>query len=215
MLWPVPAAASLIRELVRLPAAETFKADDRSTVWRVDAPAGPYVLKRYEYAPFRQQLGLWTNLHPGQRERRGSRRLRRAGIDVAAPAAWERVGGRYVQASRYAGACLQARIGEPAWRADDAKRAAVLTALAAAAAALLHAGLVHRDLKVGNVLVTDEGAVRLIDVGAVRRSRSLRRRRATLRMLLMTLRKAGGTDDDAAALRERLVERGVPRAWLP
>ena len=146
---PVPT----IDELLALPAAETYKADARSSVWRVDAPVGSYVLKRYEYAPLRQRLGLWLGLHPGQRERRGVRRLRRAGIarrqcnggpcgeaDTCRP--------RPTAASACrmpAGRCRRGRPEPPVrrrcviWRRATAK--------------LLAAGLVHRDLKVGNVLV--------------------------------------------------------------
>lgn len=207
-----------IDELLALPAAVTYKADARSTVWRVDAPAGAFVLKRYEYPPLRQRLGRWLGMHPGQRERRGVQRLQNAGIAVAEVQRHAVRRGRYVQATAHGGPCLQALLGETAWEADE-RRAPTLRDLAAATAKLLAAGLVHRDLKVGNVLVRDDGRVVLIDVGAVRPSRSMRRRRATLWILFHTLGKASrsaqAAERDAAALAAGLLEAGVDRELLP
>ena len=226
---PVPT----IDELLALPAGETYKADARSTVWRVDAPVGSYVLKRYEYAALRQRLGLWLGLHPGQRERRGLRRLRRAGIPAVPVERWAVRRGKYVQATAHGGACLQDLLPEmqaSAENANDRREAisAEVAEVAAVAAKLLAAGLVHRDLKLGNVLVHAEdgeggdkngGRVVLIDVGAVRRSRSKRRRRATLGMLFHTLGKASRSpadaDRDTGALARSLVAAGVERSLLP
>jgi hypothetical protein len=67
--------------------------------------------------------------------------------------------------------------------------------------------------------VQDDGRVVLIDVGAVRRSQSVRRRRATLWILFHTLRKASRSptdaDRDTAALARSLLESGVDRELLP
>lgn len=212
------AVVPTIEELLALPAAETYKSDARSSVWRVDSPRGSYVLKRYEYAPLRQRLGQWLGLHPGQRERRGVRRLQRAGIEAAELERWAVRRGKYVQAMEHGGDCLQDLLNDAAWEAQ-ATREAILRNLATTTAKLLAAGLVHRDLKVGNVLVDDATRVVLIDVGAVRPSRSTRRRRATLGILFHTLGKASRTPADAARDRKTLAQwflaHGVARQLLP
>ena len=223
----MPASRPTMRCLLTMPASETYKSDARSTVWRVDAEGGAYVVKRYEYSPLRQRLGLWLGLHPGQRERRGVRRLRRAGLAAPRVSMWGVHGGRYAQAMPWGGASLQRLIGSESWEQAEV-REAVLGALAETAADLLAAGLAHRDLKVGNVLTDPEGqrgarSVTLIDVGAVRRSgggaRGRRRRSATLDILFLTLRKASRGEDaasrDAARLAALLRARGVEESLLP
>ena len=124
------------------------------------------------------------------------------------------VDGRFVQATRWQGESLQSWLGRVDG-GDAAPRRLVLDRVAEVAARLLAAGLVHRDFKASNVLVRDDRTVALIDVGAVRPSRSRRRQRATLFMLCLTLRKAGASVAEVEAVGAALRSQGVSAGLVP
>lgn len=177
---------------------EVYKTDARSRVWRIDVNGGDgLVIKRFEYGAARQWLGLLTGTHPAQRERRANRRLRRAGFAVVPIERHGVRGGKAWLATRWAGRSLK-QVIQTGGRADAADRRRVGNAVADIAAGLIERGYFFRDLKTSNLIVDDAGGVRLIDVGAVRRSR---RPDHVIRMLTMLDRTA---TEDGVRSRERL-----------
>ncbi|MCE9589032.1 MAG: hypothetical protein K8S99_00730 [Planctomycetes bacterium] len=170
-----------------------FKSDPRSRVWKAGSPWGPLVIKRFEHSPLRQRVAMVLRVHPAQRERRWNSRLVRAGVPVVPVAAWGvercRGGGRAWLAYPFLGESLMWGVREG--RIDGyARRSRVTHAVASAVAALLNAGLIHRDLKSSNVMVTPDDRAYLIDVGAVRSSRSPEARWRMLADLAAALKPA-------------------------
>jgi len=203
---------------------EVYKDDGRSRVWRVQTDdVGDVVIKRFDHAGLRQVLSWPMHLHPAQLEMRGTARLRDAQIPVVEPIAQGWVGqGLHAKRSfvyPYAGPTLQQLMGESRWQANHSFRHCVLDGLQTLTSKLLQANLVHRDLKVSNLVLPeitseqtgrDQVNIQCIDAGAVRRSRSPRRRAHTVGMLLHTLRKAGLDEANCTALSEAFVEQGWP-----
>jgi hypothetical protein len=182
--------------LMRLPRARTYKADERSVVWLARDDDGAWAVKRYEYAPFRQVLSRLLGIHPGQRETRMNHRLRAAGLDVVPIAGGGAEGGRVWLATPERGEALQVMIqrGQPASRAE---RNRLIDAVVDLWLALVRAGWFFRDFQVANILVDDDGRPWLIDVGATRRSSSREHALRMLRQLHETAVVEGLTRTDA------------------
>jgi len=167
MALPEPGA------LFGLPPVKVYKSDARSRVWRVETAAGPVVVKRFEFSPLRQRLLALLGLHPMQREVRITRMLLAAGVR-AAPILGHGVdraaGGRYWIATPWKGQSVYMLLKRGGFR-DFAGRRASASAVAEVTAALLNAGLAHRDHRLNNMLLDEHGDAWLVDVMGVRRSR--------------------------------------------
>jgi len=174
--------------------AEVYKSDARSRVWRIDrtvAHGGPVVVKRFDYAPWRQLLAWLIGLHPAQRERRSNHRLLQAGLPVVpitdhgiTDFSW--TGCRLWLAGPYTGRSIQDLFR----RGQLSKRHRRLTVLRAAAhltLELIRHNYYFRDLKPSNILIDEADRAWLIDVGAVRHSQ---RPIHGLKMLALLRRKA-------------------------
>lgn len=129
-------------------------------VWEAEGPAGPVAVK-----------ALRTELcgRPGHaeallREGRKAQLVRHPAL-VATLATGEAAGRPYLVMELLRGATLQARWPGPLPRH---RVASLLTGPAAALARLHAAGLVHGDVKPGNLFLEEGGAVRLLDLGATR-----------------------------------------------
>jgi serine/threonine protein kinase len=67
----------------------------------------------------------------------------------------------------YQGELLETRLGRrPSLGLEEGRNIAIK--LARAAAALHHAGIIHRDIKADNVILESDGSLKLIDLGVVR-----------------------------------------------
>jgi tRNA A-37 threonylcarbamoyl transferase component Bud32 len=203
--WPYAGRMAGAHPYLTADAARVFKHDGRSRVWLVEASDGPVVVKRFEYARWRQAAAAVLGLHPAQRERRAARRLIKADLPVAPiiafGAEWAVGGASLWLATRYVGPSVHEVL-----RTDGASRA-LLDAIATVTAALLRAGFVHRDHKVSNLLVDDAGRVWLTDVGAIRRSRAAQARRRTLTTLSKTLREVGVSEAEWAEMASTIARK--------
>ncbi len=129
-------------------------------VWEAEGPAGPVAVKA-----LRSELcgrpGMGEAL---LREHRKARLVRHASL-VAMLGTGEAAGRPFLVMELLRGATLQAR-----WPGTLARRhvAALLAGPAAALARLHAAGLVHGDVKPGNLFLEDGGGVRLLDLGSAR-----------------------------------------------
>lgn len=199
-------------------AKAVYKQDRRSKVW-LHAPAGDpvtaLVVKRFEYAPWRQWLAGVLGVHPAQRERRANRRLLAAGLPVAPIVAQGRLpcrfGVRHWLATPPRGRSLQRLLRDPA-PAPHARRRAAVHAVARLTAQLMRAGVFFKDLKTSNILIDECDRVWLIDVGSARRMWT---RRSAIRMLVMLDKTAAG---DGASKADRVrglrvICRESARAW--
>lgn len=156
-----------------MPPVKVYKSDARSRVWRVETAAGPVVIKRFEFSPLRQRLLALLGLHPMQREIRITRMLLTAGVR-AAPILGHGVdraaGGRCWIATPWTGQSVYMLLKRGGFR-DFRSRRAAAAAVAEVTAAMLNAGLAHRDHRLTNMLLDENGDAWLIDVMGVRRSR--------------------------------------------
>ena len=184
---------------------QVYKHDARSRVWRIDAPDGrAFVVKRFEFSPFRQRLGHSLGLHPGQRECRRARQLIAAGLPVAPVLASglqpRGAGLGYWLVTPYLGKSLHNLFyhGE---MTDPDRRQRVLDAVGRMTGELIRMGYFNRDHKASNILIDQEDRPWLIDVGAVRRSRNNAGACRMLANLTDTLSEAGATDVDIARVR--------------
>lgn len=195
--------------LEALDPVEVFKSDRRSHVWLARHPdLGKVVVKRFEYAPWRQRLGAWIALHPAQRERRMNRRLASTGVAVVpiirhgTQRSWHGI--RVWLMTPLWGKSLQRRLtqgGGVAWPV----RRRIVTGIIDIIDRLLRRGLVFRDLKTSNIVADGEGQVWLIDVGGVRR-RSESRILAMLAMLDQTAARDGATRSDRLRVLRRIAK---------
>ncbi len=103
-------------------ATEVYKSDQRSRVWRVEVEGVSFVVKRFDFAPWRQRLGLLTGRHPASIEWRSNVMLHDAGVPVVPiedggtePAG---IGCRVWLATRHAGRSLQRLLRECDVEAD-------------------------------------------------------------------------------------------------
>ena len=151
------------------------------------------VIKRFDYAPWRQWLGSLVRLHPAQRERRSNRRLRQAGlpvvpiIDHGTTDHWW-FGGRHWLATPYAGRSLQELVRSGQLN-DRVQRLAALRTTADLMINVIRHRFYFRDLKPSNILLDRDGRAWIIDVADARRSQQ---QIHVLKMLAVMRRKAHG-----------------------
>lgn len=200
-------APSLDHSLLAAAPVEVYKTDARSTVWRVETPGGPMVVKRFEYSPLRQALGRMLGLHPAQREACRAQQLIRDGFPVVPIAGTLAVrsgmGCKVHLVTPYTGESLQ-RLLRGEKLNDEARRRAVLMAVGELAARLIAKGWRFRDFKTANLVIDDAGGVHLIDVGSARRSGSARRKDEMLEMLQHTLEQDGVKEAEQKWWRETI-----------
>ena len=140
---------------------------------RVDLPSGESLfLKRFPAAkarrPLRSRLARGTGLATAQREWRTLEVAHAAGVPVPSPRALVSLpGGDLVLATDFVSGPTLAE-----WLPGNTRaRRALLDGVGSLVGRLHAAGIVHRDLHAGNILVSDAGPV-LVDLQAARRSRS-------------------------------------------
>ncbi len=184
---------------------QVYKHDARSRVWCVSSEGGAsFVIKRFEFSPLRQGLGLALGLHPGQREIRRFRQLKAAGLPVApiiASGVQRRgVAARFWLVTPHRGTSLH-NLFNHGKMTDPARRQRVLEAVGQLTGELIRKGLFNRDHKASNIVIDDEDRPWLIDVGAVGRSRGTAGADRMLANLCDTLAQAGATDPDLAQVR--------------
>ena len=180
--------------------AEVYKHDARSRVWRIEPTDGrAYVVKRFEFNPLRQALGVAAGLHPGQRERRWSAKLAAAGLPVASIVAsgtqGRGLGLRLWLVTPYVGVSLF-NLFHHGQLADQARRVAILDAVGRLTGNLAHQGYFNRDHKASNIVIDAGDRPVLIDYGAVRRSRGDWDTQRMLSNLCANLVEAGAGEDD-------------------
>lgn len=185
--------------------AEVYKQDQRSRVWRIDAPNGrAYVIKRFEFNPIRQALGILLGVHPGQSERRLSHQLIQAGIPVVPVMATgvqsAGPGRRFWLTTPWTGTSLfnllyHHQLGDPDRRAKVMDATGRLTGL------LIAKDYFNRDHKASNILIDDQGSALLIDYGAVRRHRGQQDTDRMLNNLCSNLAEAGADGADLDRVR--------------
>lgn len=150
---------------------ETFKTDARSSVWQVEVPVAPTIIKRFEHSPWRQWLALFIGAHPAQVELRWNRRLHRRGVPVVPiiDAGLERRGRgcRAWLATPRMGLSMGHLLLDPVARAERGEQ--LVDQAADLALMLLQEKLWSRDFKPSNLVIDDAGVMRLIDVGCMRR----------------------------------------------
>jgi tRNA A-37 threonylcarbamoyl transferase component Bud32 len=182
---------------LELTPVEEFKRDRRSRVWSVRDEAGRrWVVKHFLHSPHRQRLTAALNCHPAQREAKWHGRLERNGVPVV-PVAEAGVGehGRHWLISPYAGPSLYNWLRHCVPAASVVKRHDYTRQLGKIAGQLLAGRLLHRDFKSSNVVIGDDGVLRLIDAGGVRSAREL----PLLARALMMLTRLHDTFVDAAS----------------
>jgi tRNA A-37 threonylcarbamoyl transferase component Bud32 len=183
----------------------TFKADARSHVWLVDAPAGQRVVKRFEYSRLRQRLGMVLGNHPALRELECNRRLRDAQIRVVpivdAGVEGRGPGCRVWLATPLTGLSLHNLLDKAEGSTDERER--LVDAAARLAADLIRAGFWFKDLKPSNIVIDGSGDAWLIDVGSARPTRKPSETRRMLKVMDRVLAR-GGADK---TLRQRFAAR--------
>ena len=208
----------MTKRIIELKKVEQYKSDARSSVWRVVdevdgaggnsggcGDSGGWVVKRFEYWSVRQVLGLLIGMHPGQFECRRNRKLRRLGVNVVAveESGLEFKDGRfrYWLATGYAGVSLQDRVKSDDF-ADSDQRRTVLRSVGELFSQLVRLGLFFRDFKASNVVVGDDGVVRLIDVGGCRGIRTNNDVNRMIGLMETTLGLAGASEQELEMLKE-------------
>jgi tRNA A-37 threonylcarbamoyl transferase component Bud32 len=184
---------------------QVYKHDARSRVWRIDAPDGrAFVVKQFQYNPFRQLLGAALRIHPAQREQRTAKQLIAIGLPVAPIIAsgYQRTGPgiRLWLATPHKGISLH-NLFNQGHLTDPDRRQRILQAVGQLASDLIQHNLFNRDHKASNILIDDQDKPWLIDVGAVRRSSSHAGADRMLANLCHTLTQAGAPDADLALVR--------------
>ncbi len=185
---------------------QVYKHDARSRVWRVCDHAGAsFVIKRFEFNPLRQALGLTLGLHPGQRERRRAKQLIAVGLPVAPIIASgvqrHRLAARFWLVTPHRGTSLH-NLFNQGKLTDPDRRQRILKAVGQLTADLTRLRLFNRDHKASNIVIDDHDHPWLIDVGAIGRSRGTAGADRMLANLCDTLTQAGATAPDLAHLRQ-------------
>ncbi|NQV82092.1 MAG: hypothetical protein HQ495_16160 [Alphaproteobacteria bacterium] len=184
------------------PAIETFKADARSRVWRVNRDGVDLVVKRFEYSPWRQAFGRMLGIHPAQLELAAQRTLEAAGVRVITTIDCGMDKGRAWLATPAVGTSLQRALAS---NRDD--HAALMDAAATLTLALIEAGFTFKDLKPSNILIDNRGDAWLIDVGSVKNTTS----RKAVRRMLEVMRRVLARDRVASDLIERFCDATTAR----
>lgn len=182
-------------------AIETFKSDQRSRVWSVDAAGGTVVVKRFEFAPIKQRLSALIGRHPAQLELSWNQKLRNAKLPIVPivdggiePC---RLGCRVWLATLRAGTSLQRLLQRG--RSDEAQCSAAINAAAQLTVSLIDAGFWFKDLKPSNIVIDVSGEAWLIDVGSARRSNH----RQNVDRMLIVMQRVLLRDEVNEDLRER------------
>lgn len=205
-----------------LEPVEVFKEDRKSRVWRVQLPDGESaVVKLFTDAPLKQWLWALVGRHPAQREVRWHRRLAEEGVPtVVILAQGQDASGRRWLVTPYAGLSLYnwLRTCDPWSSADRAKRSDLSRQLGQLVARLLAIHVNVRDFKASNLLVGDDGKLRLIDAGSAYGARgtpALARALSMLTKVHANLIDASTYHRDLAAVRPSAADRmRVYRAML-
>src|SRR5690606_9243561 len=64
------------------PATPVFKENRPSSLWQIETPSGPAVIKRFDHLPARQAFAAALGVHPAQREVAMNKLLADKGIAV-------------------------------------------------------------------------------------------------------------------------------------
>ncbi|WP_432799020.1 hypothetical protein [Poriferisphaera sp. WC338] len=176
--------------LSKLPEREVYKEDNRSRVWLVEHEGIKYVIKRFEYARWRQIIGWLVHLHSGKIEVRKSKQLAASDLPVEKIIASKMIGGRAHLVSLYLGKQIfEAFNNQQVVGYQD--RTKLIESISHVMRDLIDKGYVFRDCKLSNMILRDEDhSVCLIDVGSFRRFHSNRRHLNMLRILDDTAKRA-------------------------
>lgn len=173
----------------------------RSVVALTESSGARVVVKRYSSAGALRRLG------DGRRARREFailRELSEAGVPVARPLGLRRSAGAWeLECEHLGGLDLESLLEAPLAREDPARARRVARSVGRTLAAAHVAGLDHRDLHLGNLVVDERDDVHLVDFGAAR-----------LRGPLAASRLEAAVLSLAAASRERVDRRTRTRALI-
>ena len=140
----------------------------RSNVWLEADGDRAYVVKRFESSPAKQQFLRCLHIHPGQCEIKQHRKLEQMGIPVVPIQEQDWQAGKLCLITPVMGQSLD-RAAQAGAFDQPAARHALAKALGELTALLLSKQLFFRDLKCSNILMDEDGILRLIDAGSIRK----------------------------------------------
>lgn len=188
--------------------ARVFKSDKRSRVWLVEHGGAPWVVKQFRHNLFRQRVAALLGVHPGQREARQARRLAAdTGLPVVPVSGMVMHPDGFCVVTRFVGESLQHAVAQGVLR-DPKRRHAIVEQIARHLLALHRAGWFLRDYQAANLVLDNEGACRLIDVGSARRASGATFLDRMAALLVHTLRQEGASRADVGRVL-RVVARAV------